>query len=270
MSCTLAGGRIHGLIGRNGSGKTSLLSTLAAYRPASAGTVLVDGEDPFENPRTAAGTCFIRDEPDLVPSTVDRVLRFAGRFRPTWDHTYAQALAARFGLSPDKRVGALSRGMKSALGVTIGPASRAPLTIFDESYLGMDAPARYTFYEELIADYGRHPRTVLLSSHLIEEVDALFEQVLILDGGRLLLHEDTDVLRARGQTVTGPAEAVDRFVASLTVVGEKRLGGTKAVTVYGELAEDRRRQARAEGLDLGPISVQDLFVHLTREQGSPR
>jgi ABC-2 type transport system ATP-binding protein len=270
LSFMLTGGKIYGLLGRNGSGKTSLLSVLSAFRRASSGTVLIDGEDPFENTRIMRQTCFIRDEPDVYPMSVRRVLRFAAQFWPLWDAAYAEELVDKFRLPPNKRINSLSRGMRSALGITLGLASRAPLTIFDESYLGMDAPSRYTFYEELLKDYLEQPRTIILSTHLIEEVSSLFEEVLILDEGRLVLHEETDKFRSRGVAVTGPAEAVDRFVNGMTVLGEQRLGGTKSATVYGQLDEDRRRQARAGGLDLGPVSVQDLFVHLTRKQENQR
>ena len=81
----------------------------------------------------------------------------------------------------------MSQGQRSALGVILGLASRCPLTIFDESYLGMDAPSRYAFYDELLADYLAYPRTIVLSTHLIEEVSSLFEEVVIIDRGRLLI-----------------------------------------------------------------------------------
>jgi ABC-2 type transport system ATP-binding protein len=269
LSVRLAGGKIYGLLGRNGSGKTSLLTALAAFCRPSSGTVLIAGEQPFENQRITQQICLIRDEIDTYGSTtVGKALAFAATFRPYWDEKYAEHLVEKFGLPTKKRVSTLSRGMKSALSITLGLASRAPLTIFDESYLGMDAPARYTFAEELLADYLAHPRTIILSTHLIEELGTLFEEILIIDDGRLVLQEETDALRAKGIEVTGPAELVDRFITTagpgLTVLAEQRLGGTKSTTVYGQLDPVDRERARVDGLDLGPVSVQDLFVHLTR------
>jgi ABC-2 type transport system ATP-binding protein len=160
----------------------------------------------------------------------------------------------------------LSRGMKSSLGVTLGLASRAPVTIFDEAYLGMDAPSRYSFYDELLKDYMDNPRTFIVSTHLIEEVDSLFEEVLIIDQGRLLLHEETDALRLRATAVTGPADAVDRFVEGLNVLEEKALGKAKTVIVYDELSSQRRKQSQLEGLELEPVALQDLFVQLTKKR----
>jgi ABC-2 type transport system ATP-binding protein len=272
LTFDLAGGKIYGLLGRNGSGKTSLLSVLAAFRRATGGDVLVDGEDPFENARVTRQVCLIRDNVDVEDTDrVSGVLDLAARLRPNWDADYAARLVKQFDLPLHKRVSGLSRGGRSALGVTLGLATRAPLTIFDESYLGLDAPSRYAFYQELITDYAENPRTIILSTHLIEEVANLFEEVLIIDRGRLLVHEETDTLRQRGATVTGEAGAVDAFVTGngLEALGEKRLGGTKATTTYGLLTDGQRREAAGSGLDLSPVGLQDLFIHLTAA-GSPR
>lgn len=271
LSLRLDGGKIYGLLGRNGSGKTSLLAAISAFRRATSGTVTVGGAVPFENAAVTRQICFVRDRVDAQDQDRVRcVLQLARRLRPNWDQEYADRLIKRFDLQVNKRVGALSRGGKSALSVVLGLASRAPVTIFDEAYLGMDAPSRYAFYEELLDDYIANPRTVIVSTHLIEEVDKLFEEVMIIDRGRLVAHEETDTLRSRGVTVTGPSAAVDRFVAGHTLLGEQRLGGTKAATIYGELSDGDRAGARSAGLELGPMGLQELFVHLTKDREPAR
>jgi ABC-2 type transport system ATP-binding protein len=269
LTLTLDGGKIYGLLGRNGSGKTSVLSVVSAFRRATGGAVLVDGAEPFENAALTRQICFVRDRVDAQDTDyVRNVLRLARTLRPDWDEEYAQALVERFELPLKKRIGALSRGAKSALSVTLGLAARAPLTIFDESYLGMDAPSRYAFYEEVLNDYMAHPRTIILSTHLIEEVGPLFEEVVIIDKGRLVAHDETEALRGRGVAVTGAADAVEAFTAGRTVLGDQRLGGTRSTTVYGQLTDEERARARTAGLDLGPVGLQDLFVHLTAPDGA--
>jgi ABC-2 type transport system ATP-binding protein len=212
-------GKIYGLLGRNGSGKTSLLSVLASYRKASSGTIAIDGVDPFENAAIMQQTAFIRDTLDVSEQEkIFRVLCFAGWIRPTWDTGYAERLLDVFELNPRKRISSLSRGQRSSLGVVLGLAARAPLTILDEVYLGMDAVARTAFYRELLADYLEHPRTMILSTHLIDEVADLFERVIIIDRGRLVLHEEADELKGRGVAITGPADAVESFTAGRAVL----------------------------------------------------
>jgi ABC-2 type transport system ATP-binding protein len=264
VSLELPTGKVYGLLGRNGSGKTSLLSAIASFRKPATGTVLVDGVDAFENAEVMRHTCFIRDTLDVYDGDrLSKVLTFAGWMRPTWDADYAAKLLDLFQLSPRKRFSQLSRGQKSAFGVVLGLAARARLTILDESYLGMDAVVRAAFYRELLADYLAHPRTVILSTHLIEEVADLFERVIILDRGRVLLHEETEKLRGRGVTVTGPADAVGAFVSGRTILGDRSLGGVREVTLDGPLDPAEKARAEAAGITLGQVGVQDLFVHLT-------
>lgn len=266
LTLKLEGGKIYGLLGRNGSGKTTLLSLIAAFRRAGEGTILVDGEEPFENERLTQQICLIRDGGDVVVDgdNVKGILGRARRFRPDWDEDFAHQLLDTFELPLNRGVTKLSRGQRSALGITVGLAARAPLTMLDEAYLGMDAPSRYAFYDILLADYIENPRTIILSTHLIEEVSRLFEQVVIIDHGRLVVHDDTETLRMRGAAVIGPATAVDDFTTGMTILGEQRLGGTKSVTVYGEIEPDARAVAADWGLELSPVALQDLFVHLTK------
>jgi ABC-2 type transport system ATP-binding protein len=268
LTLDLPPGKIYGLLGRNGSGKTTLLSVIAAYLRASSGTITVDGVDPFENPAVMRRTGFIRDTLDVTGGDrIERALCLARRLRPTWDADYAARLLDVFELNPRKRVQSLSRGQRSSLGAVFGLAARTDLTLLDEVTLGMDATARTAFYRELLADYLEHPRTIILSTHLIEEVAGFFERIVIIDRGRLLLHEDADELKGRGVTVTGPAGAVDGFTAGRTVLDVRSLGNVRAATLYGRLDRGAVARAEAAGLTLGPVGIQDLFVHLTSGAG---
>jgi ABC-2 type transport system ATP-binding protein len=264
VSLDLHTGVVYGLLGRNGSGKTSLLGALASHRKPTTGTVVVDGAEAFENPAVMRATSFVGDTLDVLgQERVCQAVALAGWLRPTWDADYAAKLIELFGIDRRKRVQSLSRGQKSALGAVIGLAARAPLTILDEVYLGMDAVARTTFYRELLADYLAHPRTIILSTHLIDEVADLFERVIIIDRGRILLHEEADDLRGRGAVVTGPAAAVEAFTVGRTVLATRSVGGVRADTVYGRLEASEVARGGAAGLTFGPVDLQELFIHLT-------
>lgn len=263
VSFTLDQPGIHGLLGRNGSGKTSLLSLIAGLRKPSRGDVLIDGETVFENERAMGRTCIIRESGDMETSdSIADALEFTAWMRPDWDAAYATTLLDRFGLDPKKKVSALSRGQRAALASTLGLAARAPLTLFDETYLGMDAPSRQAFYDALLEDFMAHPRIIVLSTHLIEEVAKLFERLLIIHEGRLLHNESAEAMRGRGLTITGPAARLDPLLPELTVLGTRELGSTKSVAVLDPPSEIRAR-AVAAGLETGPMPLQDLFIHLT-------
>ncbi|MBN0041667.1 ABC transporter ATP-binding protein [Cellulosimicrobium cellulans] len=266
---TVRPGVITGLLGRNGAGKTTLAALLAAFRRPTAGTVRVgpagELEDPFENVWATMHTQLVRESGDVWEADKARdTLAYYADLRPHWDAELAARLLDELEVDVRKKPTQMSRGKRSALGAVIGLASRAPLTIFDEVYLGMDAPSRYAFYDALVADYAEHPRTILLSSHLITEVERLFEDVVIIDRGRVLLAENADDVRARGVSLTGPAEVVERHAAGRAVLARQRLGGTAQVTLFGAFADDERAAAVEAGLEVGAVPVQDLFVHLTR------
>ena len=273
VDLTLAPGMVHGLLGRNGSGKTTLLSLLAAFRRPTRGMVLVDGEDPFENERVLEGTCFVRESGDVIGDENVKVnLDFQVGMRPGFDRDFAESLLDDFEVPLRTKVDNLSRGQKSAVGASFGLAARAPLTILDEVYLGMDAPSRYRFYQALLVDYVEHPRTVVLSSHLIGELDRVLEHVTILHRGGLLLSDTAESLQSRGSTLTGAATSVAAVVDQLgiDVLARTDLGGTAQVTFVGALGKDAHELVRAAGLELGPVPLQDLFVHLTdRKAAAP-
>jgi ABC-2 type transport system ATP-binding protein len=270
LDLRLAPGKIHGLLGRNGSGKSTLAALLAGFRKPDEGQVLLSGGDlgaprsPYEDAVVTSRVCLIRESGDLYDQLpVKHILGYAAGLRPYWDHDLAGELLDRFEVPTGKKVQKLSRGKRSALGVVLGLASRAPLTIFDETYLGMDVPSRELFYDVLLADYAEAPRTILLSTHLVSEVSALLEEVVILDRGRLVTQAPVDTLRGRGASLVGPATVVDELTAGLAVLAEQRLGGTKSVTVLGDLDEALLAKARSAGLEVGQVGLQDLFVHLT-------
>jgi len=273
----LAPGKIHGLLGRNGSGKSTLAAVLAGFRRQSAGRIHIDGGDlssggePFEHAIVTSRICLIRESGDLADTvSVRDMLGLARGLRPFWDDDVAGDLLDRFEVPLKKRVRSLSRGKKSALGVAVGLASRAPLTIFDESYLGMDVPSRNLFYDAVLSEYAEVPRTIVLSTHLVNEVSALLEEVVILDRGRLVTQADVESLRGRGASLVRPAAVVDELTAGLTILAEQHLGGTKSITVFGDLDDALRNKAREAGLELGPVGLQELFVHLTDTGPAPK
>ncbi|WP_343033681.1 ABC transporter ATP-binding protein [Alkalicoccus luteus] len=236
VSFQLEQGNIYGLIGRNGAGKTTLLSVLASYRQADDGKVLIDGEEPFEHEMLMPKVAFLY-ETDYSDETETALvlLKLAARYQEQFDLDYAQELAAKLELPLDKPVHKLSTGKQAALNVTLGLASRAPVTIFDEVYSGMDAPTRDTFYKELLEEQERVPRIIILSTHLVSEMDYLFDHVIMIHEGRLLLNEPVDALLERGFSVTGSQEKVAAFAAGRNVISEQSLGGTLSVMIFEEL-----------------------------------
>ncbi|UAJ80635.1 ABC transporter ATP-binding protein [Leifsonia sp. ZF2019] len=263
ISVTIKPGLIHGLLGRNGAGKTTLMQLLTGQDFATSGEIRVFGEPPAENANVLSHVCFIKESQrypeDFRPK---HVFRSAPWFFENWDADLAESLVDDFRLPLNRRIKKLSRGQLSAVGVIVGLASRAPLTFFDEPYLGLDAVARQIFYDRLLEDFAEHPRTIVLSTHLIDEVANLLEHVIVIDQGRILMDEDAEALRSSASTVVGPRTAVDAFVARHDVLHRDGIGGLASVTVSGLSPSDRAAAASA-GLELAPVSLQQLIVRKT-------
>ena len=254
---------ITGLLGRNGAGKTTLMQLLTGHRVPTRGRVEVFGASPYENDGVLRDTCFIKEGqryPDYF--RVTDALTAAAMLFPHWDGDLAADLLSDFDLPAKRPIKKLSRGMTSAVGIVIGLASRAPLTLFDEPYLGLDAVARQLFYDRLIADYAEHPRTVVLSTHLIEEIAPLLEHVLLIDRGRVLLDSDAESLRDSAVTVTGPGDKVQAFARQHELLHSESLGGHSRAVVRTHGDADRHAAA-AQGLVVEPTTLQQLVVAMS-------
>ena len=270
VSFDIEPGSITGLLGRNGAGKTTLLRVIAGAEFPSAGGVTVLGASPVKSDALLHRMVFVREDqryPDYgLPGgfKVWHALRAASWFYPDWDAGLAEALVADFGLPPGRAVRRLSRGMRSALGNVIGLAARAEVTLFDEPYAGLDPVARQLFYDRLLADYAEHPRTVLLSTHLIDEVAGLLERVVVIDRGRIVLNMAADDLRGAATSVSGPAIAVAEFTAGRTVLDRRRIASQESAVMAGVLDDTDRARARALRLRLEPLTLQQAVVHAAR------
>lgn len=263
-SFTVKENGIYGLLGRNGAGKTTIMQLLTGQDFASSGSIRVFGQSPVENAKVLQNICFIK-ESQRYPEDfyAKHVFKSAPWFFEYWDADLAERLVDEFRLPVNRRIKKLSRGQLSSVGVIVGLASRAPLTFFDEPYLGLDAVARQVFYDRLLEDYSEHPRTVILSTHLIDEVSNLLEHVIVIDEGRIIIDSPADELRGTVTNVVGAAKAVDSFVSSRAVLHREGIGGLASVTL-GALSTADKTAAQKAGLELSPVSLQQLIVRKTK------
>ncbi|QIN30238.1 ABC transporter ATP-binding protein [Brevibacterium luteolum] len=264
VSFDLEPGAIYGFLGRNGAGKSTTMAILTSQLFATSGTVRVFGEDPYENPRVLGRMCFVRENQKYPESmTAAQALRAASLFYPGWDHDFAERLVADFRLPLKTKVKKLSRGQLSAVGVIIGLCSRAEITFFDEPYLGLDAVARQIFYDRLIADYAEHPRTILMSSHLIDEIANLIERVLVIDAGRIIMDETVEEATSAVTRALGPTAALDRLARGHRVLERRTMGSAGALVFHGIPSAAESETAAQSGVRLEPVGLQESIVHRT-------
>ena len=260
-------GKIYGLIGRNGAGKTTLLGILTAQNTKDSGAVTYGGEPVWENQKALDHICFSRElQATLVSGPnnlkVKHYLRSAAIFYPNWDEEYAQRLVTEFKLDPKKKISQLSKGQMSMVTILIALASRADLTILDEPAAGLDVVMRERFYQLLLEDFAQTGRTFVVSTHIIEEAASVFEQVIILDQGRILENCPTEELIDQFRYISGRDDVVDQACVGLEVLSVHQMGRHKTAAVRGSAAQLRAAQDSGADVDISPMNLQNVFVAL--------
>lgn len=262
VSLTFGGNKIYALLGRNGAGKSTLLRLIANRIYPDAGTITLDGEDVAEND-AAQAKLYLMSETNCYPEgmRIRDVFTWTAQFYPTFDRDFADRAAAQFGLDTSKKVKALSTGYTSIFKLIVALSVGTPYLFLDEPVLGLDAGHRDLFYRLLIERYSENPSTIVISTHLIEEISTLVEEVVILDRGRVLRQASRDDLLAAGCSVSGPAAAVDAYLAGRDLLGFDTLGGLKTAYLPGVPPAPV-----PAGIEIGRLDLQCLFIKLTEQK----
>lgn len=261
MTFSLTCPKIYGLLGRNGAGKSTLLKMITNRLFADSGEILLDGQCVEEND-IVLRQMYLMSEENMFPAQrrLCDIIHWTQAFHQGFDLPRAQSLCEAFELDTRKRISQLSTGYGSIFHDILALCVDAPFIFLDEPVLGLDASHRDLFYQSLLEAYSDHPRTFVLSTHLIEEVAHVIEDVLILKNGSLIVHEPVENLLLRAYTVSGPAHKVDVFVQDKKVLGAEALAGIKQVTVLGMQVPGADPDLR-----FGRPDLQKLFIHLTND-----
>ena len=265
LDLTIEPGKIYGLIGRNGAGKTTLLGILTAQNTKDSGEVTYNDQGVWENQQALNDICFSRElQPTLFSGPnnlkISHYLRSAAIYYPGWDKEYAQRLLEEFGLNPKKKISQLSKGQMSMVTILIALASCAPVTILDEPAAGLDVVMRERFYQLLLEDFAQTGRTFIVSTHIIEEAASVFENVIILDQGRILENCPTEELVDQFRYISGREDVVDQVCRGLEVLSTHQMGRHKTVAVRGSGV--KLSQALEVDVDVAPMNLQNVFVAL--------
>lgn len=268
VTVTFESEKIYGLLGRNGAGKTTLLNLIANRIFTPYGNILLDGEEIEENDK-ALSKLFLVNSDNLYPKhmTVEKAFRLTKSFYQEFDLEKAYDFAKQFSLYTSARIGALSTGYQTIFKDILALSMDLPYILMDEPALGLDANHRELLYRLLVTEYSEKPRTYILSTHLIDEIATVIENVVILDEGKILADETCEALLSRGYTATGPKAQIEAFAADKTVIGQTQLGAFVSVNI---LDENGRTSSVPEGVDITPLDLQKLFVAMTGGAGAEK
>jgi ABC-2 type transport system ATP-binding protein len=251
--------KIYGLLGRNGAGKSTLLNVITNRIYADQGEVYVNGEPVKDNDK-ALGQLYLMSEKTYYPEKmkIKDIFKWTKTFYPDFDEEYAANLAERFGLKLTKNVKSLSTGYTSIFKLVIALSVNTPYIFLDEPVLGLDANHRDLFYRILLEKYSENPCTIVISTHLIEEISNLIENIIIIKKSKIIRNESCESLLAGGYTVSGSTALVDSYISGKNVIGIDSLGGLKSAYILGKKEEEL-----PDGLEVSKLDLQKLFVQLT-------
>ena len=265
LSLVIPRGGVFGLIGGNGAGKTTLLRHVLGMLKAQSGSVRVFGLDPVENPvGVLARIGYLSEDRDLPNwMRVRELMRYTQAFYPAWDERYAEELRDAFDLDPKTKVRNLSRGQRARAGLLVALAHRPDLLVLDEPSSGLDPVVRRDILGAIIRTIGEEGRTVLFSSHLLDEVERVADRVAIIHQGRIMLTASMDEIKDTHRRLTlrfdEPLTQPPMLVGALAREGN---GAEWTYTCIGD-AEQLRFAASAIGatvVDDSALSLDEIFV----------
>lgn len=257
---------ITGIIGRNGVGKTTLMKMIVGFTEETAGQIEVFSEKPFNSLKVSTNSILVDDGmkfPDAMSLT--DIIKECGRFYPNWDDELAKRLIAYFGYHFDTHHHHLSKGKKSTFNAIIGIASRSPLTIFDEPTTGMDSAVRKDFYRALLKDYLTHPRTILLSSHHIEEIEDLLEDVLLVHKGIAHYHGSITELQEMFISLSGEIEPLTLHTEGKTILRKNTTGPSIEWTLENNFTPAELSRMKEDDILISAVSANDAYIALTNQ-----
>jgi ABC-2 type transport system ATP-binding protein len=264
VTVSLEPDKIYGLLGRNGAGKTTLINIITNKLFADSGEVLVDGEPAAENERALA-KIYCMTEKNVHPDRmkVRDGFMWARTFYPSFNIEYAHKLVEQFHLDTGKKIKKLSSGYNSVFKLILTLASGVPVMIFDEPVLGLDAAHRELFYRLLIEYYSENGGTIIVSTHLIDEVAEILENIIILKEGEMVLAEPVESVLRSAYSISGTVSKVDSYTQNRNKIGETAIGSFKTATLFGKRTGADKQAIDELGLEITPARLQEVFISLT-------
>jgi len=223
VSLSLPRGAVYGLVGANGAGKTTLIRHILGLLKAESGSVRIFGIDPVADPVAVLSRIGYLSEENDLPGwmRVDELIRYSRAFYPAWDDAYAEQLRETFALDPAAKIKTLSKGQKARAGLLIALAYRPELLVLDEPSSGLDPIVRKDILGAVIRTTAEEGRTVLFSSHLLDEVEEVADHVTMIANGKIVLSAPLESVK-ESHRVGGKVPSLDEIFVSRVGLGAKQ------------------------------------------------
>ncbi len=254
---------IYCLLGRNGAGKTTLLKSIAGYQDITDGTIQVDGRT-IKVSSMETGVSYIENFAKHFNLPVRKLLKAASEVNPNYDYGFAAEMMERFELDGKKKFNHLSLGMKTMVSTIICLASNKDVVLLDEPVLGFDAIMRVEFYDMLAESFQKHPRIIIVSTHIIEEIAKTIQKLIIIDKGNVRFFDTLQSVETKAFSVSGMKKDVEAATENRNVIGQETVGGL--VTSY--IFDTPPKQTAS--IEIHPLSLQEFFIQMVGHKGGTR
>ena len=254
---------IYCLLGRNGAGKTTLLKSIAGYQNITDGCIKVDGKE-ITTSTLDTGVSYIENFAKHFNLPVRKLLKIASEVNPDYDYDFASEMMERFELDGKKKFNHLSLGMKTIVSTIICLASSKAVILLDEPVLGFDAIMRVEFYGMLTESFKKHPRIIIVSTHIIEEIAKTIEKLIIIDRGSIRFFDTLQSVEAKAFSVSGLQRDVEAATRGLNVIGQSTVGGLVTSYIFDTPPQE------SASIEVRPLSLQDFFIQMAGHKGGVR
>ncbi len=251
---------IYCLLGRNGAGKTTLLKSIAGYQNITDGIIKVDGKT-ITTSALDTGVSYIENFAKHFNLPVRKLLRIASEVNPNYDYDFAWEMMERFELDGKKKFNHLSLGMKTMVSTIICLASNKEVILLDEPVLGFDAIMRVEFYDMLTESFQKHPRIIIVSTHIIEEIANTIQKLIIIDKGSILFFDTLQSVEANAFSISGLQKDVEAATQNLNIIGQDTVGGLVTSYIFDAPPE------QTTSLEIRPLSLQEFFIQMVGHKG---
>lgn len=254
---------IYCLLGRNGAGKTTLLKSIAGYQNITSGSIQVDGKA-ITTSTLDTGVSYIENFAKHFNLPVQKLLRIASEVNPNYDYDFAAEMMDRFELEGKKKFRHLSLGMKTMVSTIICLASSKDVILLDEPVLGFDALMRVEFYDMLTESFRKHPRIILVSTHIIEEIAKTIQKLILIDRGSVRFFDTLQAVETKAFCISGLQKDVEAATKDRNVIGQDAVGGLVTRYIFDNPPEE------TGSLEIRPLSLQEFFIQMVGHKGVSR
>ncbi|MDA3847572.1 MAG: ABC transporter ATP-binding protein [Vallitaleaceae bacterium] len=264
INLSIEKGKVYGLIGRNGAGKTTLLKLISGMLIPTKGAIHYDSDYIKE----ANDICFGRDNNFYLSNyKLKALLDMAKGIFPNWDRDRAKELIDLFEIDTKKYYQKVSKGTQTMISIIISLCSGTDIILLDEPYAGLDPINRENFYSYLRDHYFDGENTVIISSHVIKEVEGYFERAIIIDKGHILIDDDMESIHDRSFELICDEVLFSEIKGTKNIIKHTKLAGQYTLSIYDTISNDEKSNYISKGARINAMDLQDLLVALCTKGG---